>query len=373
MEEAKARLAEARTQAETNDIRIRYLGKKGEITSVLKQMGKLSPEERKELGKAANIAKSKVENMINEKLEQVRQAEKAAQFKLEKIDVTEPGKNIRIGTKHPLAIVEDEIVRIFQSMGFSVYEGPEVETVFYNFDSLNTPDDHPSRDITDTFYVSDDILLRTQTSPCETRALLTKDIPFKIVVPGRCFRRDTPDATHSPMFHQVEGMLSDQAGSEMTKKIISELQPSNDIRIVRDTLDETAEAVCLITHKGPLPLGNFYDIGDFLELTKKGGSLNMGAESLHTEYIAGDSAYELAKLIYRLPEVVIEAAGKYEPSIVTRHTVDIAQAFNKFYHDEYILVDDEDEKTAKIAMVAAARTAIRNCLALLGMEAPERM
>jgi len=99
----------------------------------------------------------------------------------------------------------------------------------------------------------------------------------------------------------------------------------------------------------------------------------MGAESLHTEYIAGDSAYELAKLIYRLPEVVIEAAGKYEPSIVTRHTVDIAQAFNKFYHDEYILVDDEDEKTAKIAMVAAARTAIRNCLALLGMEAPERM
>jgi len=210
MEEAKARLAEARTQAETNDIRIRYLGKKGEITSVLKQMGKLSPEERKELGKAANIAKSKVENMINEKLEQVRQAEKAAQFKLEKIDVTEPGKNIRIGTKHPLAIVEDEIVRIFQSMGFSVYEGPEVETVFYNFDSLNTPDDHPSRDITDTFYVSDDILLRTQTSPCETRALLTKDIPFKIVVPGRCFRRDTPDATHSPMFHQVEGMVVDE-------------------------------------------------------------------------------------------------------------------------------------------------------------------
>lgn len=207
LDEVKGRLSDAKTEAEASDIRVKYLGRKGEITQRLKSMKDMAPEERKQFGKEANEVKAKVERLINEKLDDVKRAEKNAKLRMETIDVTEPGLRQRLGVKHPLARTEEEIMRVFQSMGFTIYEGPEVETVFFNFDALNAPEDHPSRDMTDTFYISDDTLLRTHTSPCEPRALLEMEPPFKIVAPGRCFRRDTPDATHSPMFHQVEGLV----------------------------------------------------------------------------------------------------------------------------------------------------------------------
>ncbi|MGI6204798.1 MAG: phenylalanine--tRNA ligase subunit alpha [Anaerovoracaceae bacterium] len=210
LDEVRGRLSEAKTQAEASDIRVKYLGRKGEITQRLKSMKDMAPEERRQFGKEANEVKAKVEQMINDKLDDVKRAEKNAKLRMETIDVTEPGTRRKLGVKHPLAQTEEEIMRVFQSLGFSIYEGPEVETVFFNFDALNAPDDHPSRDLTDTFYISDNTLLRTHTSPCQARTLLEFKPPFKIVVPGRCFRRDTPDATHSPMFHQVEGIVVDE-------------------------------------------------------------------------------------------------------------------------------------------------------------------
>ncbi|MDO4869248.1 MAG: phenylalanine--tRNA ligase subunit alpha [Bacillota bacterium] len=210
LEEAKAQLEKARTQAETDEIRVKILGKKGELTQILRGMGKLSPEERKETGQMANKVRSEVENMLNEKFEAVKKAAKEAQFKIEKIDVTEPGKSRTLGVKHPLTITMEEISKVFMNMGFSIVEGPEVETVFNNFDALNAGPNHPARDMTDTFYITEDVLLRTQTSPVQVRTLLKQDPPIKVISPGRCFRCDTPDATHSPMFHQIEGLVVDE-------------------------------------------------------------------------------------------------------------------------------------------------------------------
>ena len=140
----------------------------------------------------------------------MKSAAKEAQFRLEKIDVTEPGKEINIGVKHPLTITMEEISKVFMNMGFSIVEGPEVETVFNNFDALNAGPNHPSRDMTDTFYITEDTLLRTQTSPVQVRTLMKQNPPIKVISPGRCFRCDTPDATHSPMFHQIEGLVVDE-------------------------------------------------------------------------------------------------------------------------------------------------------------------
>ena len=210
LEEAKAQLQEAKTHAQTDEIRVRLLGKKGELTAILRGMGKLSPEERRTTGQMANEVRSQIENMLNEKFEQVKAAAKEAQFKKEKIDVTEPGKFPGLGVKHPLTITMDEISRVFRNMGYSIVEGPEVETVFNNFDALNAGPDHPARDMTDTFYITEDVLLRTQTSPVQVRTLLSQKPPIKVISPGRVFRCDTPDATHSPMFHQVEGLLVDE-------------------------------------------------------------------------------------------------------------------------------------------------------------------
>ena len=210
LEEAKAQLQEAKTHAQTDEIRVRLLGKKGELTAILRGMGKLSPEERRTTGQMANEVRSQIENMLNEKFEQVKAAAKEAQFKKEKIDVTEPGKFPGLGVKHPLTITMDEISRVFRNMGYSIVEGPEVETVFNNFDALNAGPDHPARDMTDTFYITEDVLLRTQTSPVQVRTLLSQKPPIKVISPGRAFRCDTPDATHSPMFHQVEGLLVDE-------------------------------------------------------------------------------------------------------------------------------------------------------------------
>ncbi len=210
LEEAKAQLKEASTLAQTDDIRVKVLGKKGKLTEILRGMGKLSPEERKETGQMANKVRAEIEGLLEEKFEAVKAAAKEAQFKIEKIDVTEPGRDTVLGVKHPLTITIEEVSKVFMNMGFSIAEGPEVETVFNNFDALNAGPNHPSRDMTDTFYITKDTLLRTQTSPVQVRTLLKQKPPIKVISPGRCFRCDTPDATHSPMFHQIEGLVVDE-------------------------------------------------------------------------------------------------------------------------------------------------------------------
>ena len=210
LEEAKEQLREASTLVQTEDIRVKFLGKKGQLTGILRGMGKLSPEERKQTGQIANKVRAEIEALLEEKFEEVKAAAKEAQFKIEKIDVTKPGRDVVLGVKHPLTITIEEVSRVFMNMGFSIAEGPEVETVFNNFDALNAGPNHPSRDMTDTFYITKDTLLRTQTSPVQVRTLLKQAPPIKVISPGRCFRCDTPDATHSPMFHQIEGLVVDE-------------------------------------------------------------------------------------------------------------------------------------------------------------------
>jgi phenylalanyl-tRNA synthetase alpha chain len=210
LDEAKKRLQEAQTLQDAEDVRVKMLGKKGQLTGILKSMGSLTPEERKELGMQANKAKGEIEAMLNRTFDQLKERAQEAKFKAEKIDVTEPGKEFKLGTKHPVTITIEEISKVFKSMGFTLTEGPEVETVYNNFDALNAGPNHPARDWTDTFYINDDVLLRTQTSPVQVRTLKSQKPPIRVFAPGRCFRCDTPDATHSPMFHQVEGLVVDE-------------------------------------------------------------------------------------------------------------------------------------------------------------------
>lgn len=202
-----AGIAKTETERETEDVRIAFLGKKGRVTEILKSMSKLSPEEKKTLGREANEVKSRISTALQEHLSAIRDKEKAERLKKEKIDVTEPGKPLRIGVRHPITQVINEIVDIFSSMGYSVFEGPDADTVFNTFDGLNSPENHPARDMTDTFYITKDIVLRPHTSSAEIRAEKSLSVPYKIVIPGRCYRCDTPDATHSHTFHQVEMMV----------------------------------------------------------------------------------------------------------------------------------------------------------------------
>ena len=210
LQEAKEQLQVASSILEAEDIRVKVLGKKGQLTEILRSMGSLSPDERKDFGKTANTVRAEIESLLEETFTAMKEHQKADQFIKEKIDVTEPGTKVSLGVKHPITITIDEISRIFMSMGFSIAEGPEVETVFNNFDALNAPKNHPSRDMTDTFYITENTLLRTQTSPVQARTLMKENPPIKIISPGRCFRCDTADATHSPMFHQVEGLNVDE-------------------------------------------------------------------------------------------------------------------------------------------------------------------
>ena len=210
LEEAKEQLQQAASVSDVDEIRVKLLGKKGKLTEILRGMGKLSPEERKTTGQMENSVRSEIEGLLERRFADMKAAAKEAKFKLEKIDVTEPGKEVTLGVKHPLTITIEEISKVFMSMGFSIAEGPEVETVFNNFDALNAGPDHPSRDMSDTFYITEDILLRTQTSPVQVRTLMKTKPPIKVISPGRCFRCDTPDATHSPMFHQIEGLVVDE-------------------------------------------------------------------------------------------------------------------------------------------------------------------
>lgn len=187
--------------------KVKYLGKKGELTALMKEMGKLSQEERPIIGQVANEVRTGLEALIDEKDQVIAALELARQFEAERLDVTLPAAAVHEGTYHPLYHVLDEIKSIFVGMGYQIAEGPEVETVYNNFDALNAPVDHPSRSESDTFYITDNLLLRTQTSPVQIRTMKGTKPPIKVISPGRCFRKDEIDATHSPMFHQIEGLV----------------------------------------------------------------------------------------------------------------------------------------------------------------------
>lgn len=191
-------------------IRVKYLGKKGELTGVLRGMGSLSAEERPIIGQLANEVRELIEGEIERAREKFKAEEKNRRLQIETIDISMPGKSIDKGHRHPLIGVMEELENIFMSMGFSIVQGPEVETVYNNFDALNSPENHPSRDPSDTFYITDDILLRTHTSPVQIRAMKQSKPPLRIVSAGRTFRFDDVDDTHSPMFHQLEGLVVDK-------------------------------------------------------------------------------------------------------------------------------------------------------------------
>lgn len=196
--------------AELEQIRIRYLGKKGELTAVLRGMGALSAEERPIIGQLANDVRAEIESALKEKAEAQNNAELEKRLIAEKIDVTLPANALKTGKLHPLTQVQRTIEDIFIGMGFSIAEGPEVEYDYYNFQALNIPENHPARDTQDTFYITDNILLRSQTSSVQARVMENTKPPIRVISPGRVYRSDAVDATHSPLFHQVEGLVVDK-------------------------------------------------------------------------------------------------------------------------------------------------------------------
>ena len=210
--EALAALSETKTAADLEALRVRYLGKKGELTALLKQMGKLSAEERPVMGQLANEVREALAEALARQQTVLEAAALHARLEAETLDVTIPGKPVEVGHKHPMYTVLDEIKDIFIGMGFDILDGPEIEQAEYNFTKLNAPEDHPSRDWTDTFYLTEDssVLLRSQTSPMQIRAMETRELPIRIISPGRVYRKDEVDATHSPMFHQIEGLVVDK-------------------------------------------------------------------------------------------------------------------------------------------------------------------
>lgn len=210
LEEARVEINGAKGLKELEDLRIKYLGKKGEVTLVLKNMKDLSQEERPLVGKIANEIREEIEQLLDASKEDKKALEIESQLERESVDVTMPAKKTVRGHKHPINVALDEIIDIFLGMGFKIAEGPEVETVYHNFDALNAPIDHPSRGLSDTFYITEDLILRTQTSPIQVRTMKNQKPPIKIIAPGRCFRNDEIDATHSPMFHQIEGLVIDK-------------------------------------------------------------------------------------------------------------------------------------------------------------------
>ena len=209
-QEAEAALQTCTDAKQLDAIRVQYLGKKGALTAILKQMGKLSAEERPVMGQLANAVRSDIESAITKQQAAIAEAALEQKLQSETLDITLPGKQKKIGGLHPLTIVENEIKEIFLGMGFSVADGPEVEYDYYNFEALNLPPDHPARDTQDTFYITDNILLRTQTSSVQIRTMEKRKPPIRIISPGRVYRSDTVDATHSPLFHQIEGLVIDK-------------------------------------------------------------------------------------------------------------------------------------------------------------------
>ncbi len=207
---AKTAVEAATNAAEIEELRVKYLGKKGELTAILKQMGSLSPEERPIMGQLVNEAKGEVENLIAEKTAVMKAKAQEEKLKAETIDITLPAKPVSKGKLHPLNTVLNDMIDIFTSMGFDVVDGPEVETDHYNFECLNVPADHPARDMQDTFYLGENLLLRTQTSAAQIRTMENRKPPIRVICPGRVFRADEVDATHSPVFHQIEGLVVDK-------------------------------------------------------------------------------------------------------------------------------------------------------------------
>lgn len=208
--EAEMDIKSTASAAELENVRVKYLGKKGSLTAILRGMGSLSSEERPIVGKLANEVRAGIEELIDAANEELVQREKNEKLKNEVIDISMPGRKKARGAKHPLTLVIDEIREIFSGMGFSVLEGPEVELDYYNFEMMNIPKNHPARDVQDTFYINDDVVLRTHTSPMQARYMEKHKPPIRIIVPGRVYRSDTPDASHSPVFTQFEGLVVDE-------------------------------------------------------------------------------------------------------------------------------------------------------------------
>lgn len=209
-EQALSELSAATDLSTLEDLRVKYLGKKGELTAILKQMGTLTAEERPIIGQFANDVRAKIEEKLSSASIELKSKAQELQLKAEKIDVTLPGKEISLGKKHPLSIVLDDLKEIFLGMGFDLVEGPEVELDYYNFEALNIPKGHPARDTQDTFYINENVLLRTQTSPVQVRTMEKRKPPIRIIAPGRVYRSDAVDATHSPLFYQIEGLVVDK-------------------------------------------------------------------------------------------------------------------------------------------------------------------
>ena len=217
IEQLKAQAAEAIKNAagnlsELDDIRVKFLGKKGEFTTILRGMGALAKEDRPKVGKIVNEAKAEIAQLIQQKNEELKAREMQQRLEREKIDVTLPGRQQPLGHLHPLTLTLERIKDIFFRMGFSVEEGPEIEKDYYNFEALNLPKDHPARDMQDSFYITEDILMRSQTSPVQARTMQKNEpnAPIRMIAPGRVYRRDEYDATHSPIFTQVEGLVIDE-------------------------------------------------------------------------------------------------------------------------------------------------------------------
>lgn len=203
-------ISASENSAALEEIRVKYLGKKGELTTILRGMGSLSPEERPIVGKLVNEAKSEVEEKLEEAVRKIKEKEKNIKLSSEVIDISLPGKKNVIGKRHPLDLTLESMKEIFISMGFTVEDGPEVELDHYNFEALNIPKDHPARSEQDTFYINDNIVLRTQTSPIQIRTMENQEPPIKMISPGKVYRSDAVDATHSPIFYQMEGLVIDK-------------------------------------------------------------------------------------------------------------------------------------------------------------------
>ena len=210
--EALSAFESVKDAAALDELRVKYLGKKGELTAVLKQMGKLSAQERPAMGQLANEVRAALEDALESASKKMEEAALELKLKSEAVDVTIPGRPVRVGHRHPMYTALDEIKEIFIGMGFTVLDGPEVELAELNFDRLNAEEGHPSRDWSDTFYfdAGERVMLRSQTSPMQVRAMDSMELPIRIIAPGRVYRKDEVDATHSPMFHQVEGMVIDK-------------------------------------------------------------------------------------------------------------------------------------------------------------------
>ncbi|MCE1226781.1 MAG: phenylalanine--tRNA ligase subunit alpha [Geobacteraceae bacterium] len=207
-QQALSAIAAATTEEMLNEVRVRYLGRKGELTGLMKGLGALSADERPKVGQLVNAVKDEVEALIEQTMSQAREEATAKRLATERIDVTLPGRGRRQGSKHPITLVVEEVSEIFAGLGFSVAEGPEIEHDWYNFEALNFPPEHPARDMQDTFFVENQLLLRTHTSPVQIRTMLKQKPPVRIIAPGTVYRCDS-DATHSPMFHQIEGLMVD--------------------------------------------------------------------------------------------------------------------------------------------------------------------